>query len=455
MTTITSSPVASPTAPRQDTSLVRQDINLDLVWRLDYELRLLKGMGKDADVPITYQHLQTQLANLVMRHLDKLSSEIERKRMIQSSMPKIGTYHRYASSLSYRDKLMRIDVPTVEDFNIVGRLFGPEGKTLQGISRITRCKINVRGKGSVRKEQAEQKKDDPDQAHLKEPLHIHVVPWQCVPDACIRETLEDAKTLLMLYMIPLPPQADELKKKQLNSLAELRRRDRERSCKFNKSSPTPYSAGIADSNSYSYANGFASNHWSGPLSSVGFENITSEQLATKNVPLAGLHLPRVEELYGVSFHQPPQQSTSGNLSTHSMRPWSPVSGCASPTSPIAHTQFSVAAPKAYVQLQPSLHEASPPRDSSISNYAGFPGVLGYAQDFASTFPRSATNELVGMQADKTLWDPVDTPITTKSRQASLALGSAKGNEVKAADLQSQTGSFDRAVGPLSSKKDLK
>jgi len=60
-------------------------------------------------------------------------------------------------------------------FNFVGRLLGPKGANLKEFVQTTKTKVSILGKGSSKdraKEAELLKSDDPEHAHLKEPVHV-------------------------------------------------------------------------------------------------------------------------------------------------------------------------------------------------------------------------------------------------------------------------------------------
>jgi len=60
-------------------------------------------------------------------------------------------------------------------FNFVGRLLGPKGSNLKEFVQTTKTKVSILGKGSSKdrsKEAELLKSDDPEHAHLKEPVHV-------------------------------------------------------------------------------------------------------------------------------------------------------------------------------------------------------------------------------------------------------------------------------------------
>ncbi|EXB75319.1 KH domain-containing protein [Morus notabilis] len=81
-----------------------------------------------------------------------------------------------ASPSSYTMKrILRLEIPvdTYPNFNFVGRLLGPRGNSLKRVEATTGCRVYIRGKGSIKDPDKEEKlRGRPGYEHLNEPLHI-------------------------------------------------------------------------------------------------------------------------------------------------------------------------------------------------------------------------------------------------------------------------------------------
>ncbi|CAI9097153.1 OLC1v1033507C1 [Oldenlandia corymbosa var. corymbosa] len=81
-----------------------------------------------------------------------------------------------ASPSSYTVKrILRLEIPvdTYPNFNFVGRLLGPRGNSLKRVEATTGCRVYIRGKGSIKDPDKEEKlRGRPGYEHLNEPLHI-------------------------------------------------------------------------------------------------------------------------------------------------------------------------------------------------------------------------------------------------------------------------------------------
>ncbi|GFP99784.1 kh domain-containing protein at2g38610 [Phtheirospermum japonicum] len=81
-----------------------------------------------------------------------------------------------ASPSSYNVKrILRLDIPVdnYPNFNFVGRLLGPRGNSLKQVEITTGCRVFIRGKGSIKDTDKEDKlRGRPGYEHLSESLHI-------------------------------------------------------------------------------------------------------------------------------------------------------------------------------------------------------------------------------------------------------------------------------------------
>jgi len=94
-------------------------------------------------------------------------------------------------------------------YNFVGRLLGPKGSTLKGLQASTKTKMSILGKGSSKdkkKEEELRKSDDPEHAHLKEPLHVLLQ----VKASKIEAHRKIAAALKELYPFMTPDAADSM-----------------------------------------------------------------------------------------------------------------------------------------------------------------------------------------------------------------------------------------------------
>ncbi|CAL2268755.1 unnamed protein product [Prunus armeniaca] len=114
-----------------------------------------------------------------------------------------------ASPSSYTVKrILRLEIPvdTYPNFNFVGRLLGPRGNSLKRVEATTGCRVYIRGKGSIKDPDKEEKlRGRPGYEHLNEPLHILIeadLPANVV-DIRLRQAQEIIEELLKPVVIIL------------------------------------------------------------------------------------------------------------------------------------------------------------------------------------------------------------------------------------------------------------
>ena len=120
-----------------------------------------------------------------------------------------------------RQKKVFMPVDKYPTFNFVGRIVGPQGRTIKEIEHKTGVKILVRGRGSMRNQAIEEsKRGRPNYEHLNETLHVIL---QCEDtDERAKLRLEAAEQEIMRLINPeLEGGRDDIKKKQLTELAIL------------------------------------------------------------------------------------------------------------------------------------------------------------------------------------------------------------------------------------------
>ncbi|OTF78281.1 Held out wings-like protein [Euroglyphus maynei] len=72
----------------------------------------------------------------------------------------------------------RVSIPVEQypEHNFVGRIIGPRGLTIQELEVDCGCKLYVRGKGSLRNKEKEEKlRGQPNWEHLNDDLHVMIV----------------------------------------------------------------------------------------------------------------------------------------------------------------------------------------------------------------------------------------------------------------------------------------
>ncbi|KAL1193787.1 KH domain-containing protein [Cardamine amara subsp. amara] len=136
-----------------------------------------------------------------------------------------------ASPSSYTVKrILRLDLPvdTYPTFNFVGRLLGPRGNSLKRVEATTGCRVFIRGKGSIKDPEKEEKlKGKPGYEHLNEQLHILIE--ADLPVDLVDIKLRQAQEIIEELVKPVDESQDYIKRQQLRELALLNSNLRENS----------------------------------------------------------------------------------------------------------------------------------------------------------------------------------------------------------------------------------
>ncbi|CAL0304382.1 unnamed protein product [Lupinus luteus] len=135
------------------------------------------------------------------------------------------------SPTSYTVKrILRLEIPvdTYPNFNFVGRLLGPRGNSLKRVEATTGCRVFVRGKGSIKDPDKEEKlRGRPGYEHLNEPLHILIE--ADLPANVVDMRLRQAQEIIEELLKPVEESQDFIKRQQLRELAMLNSNLREES----------------------------------------------------------------------------------------------------------------------------------------------------------------------------------------------------------------------------------
>uniref|UniRef100_A0A1I8A9B2 KH domain-containing protein n=1 Tax=Steinernema glaseri TaxID=37863 RepID=A0A1I8A9B2_9BILA len=75
-------------------------------------------------------------------------------------------------------KTIKIPIPTEPpNFKYIGRLLGPRGSSIRELEQVTKCRIVIKGRGSMRDPAKEEAyRNRPGYEHLSEELHVRVTP---------------------------------------------------------------------------------------------------------------------------------------------------------------------------------------------------------------------------------------------------------------------------------------
>ncbi|KAJ3669378.1 hypothetical protein LUZ60_011328 [Juncus effusus] len=135
-------------------------------------------------------------------------------------------------------KILRLEIPvdTYPNFNFVGRILGPRGNSLKRVEASTGCRVFIRGKGSIKDAEKEEKlKGRLGYEHLTDPLHILIEAE--LPANVIDARLRQAQEIIEELLKPVDESQDFYKKQQLRELAMLN------SSSMREDSPHPSNAG--------------------------------------------------------------------------------------------------------------------------------------------------------------------------------------------------------------------
>lgn len=136
-----------------------------------------------------------------------------------------------ASPSSYTVKrILRLEIPvdTYPNFNFVGRLLGPRGNSLKRVEATTGCRVYIRGKGSIKDPEKEDKlRGRPGYEHLNDPLHILIE--ADLPANIVDMRLRQAQEIIEELLKPVDESQDFIKRQQLRELALLNSNFREES----------------------------------------------------------------------------------------------------------------------------------------------------------------------------------------------------------------------------------
>ena len=178
----------------------------------EYFAQLLKDKKQIEAFPNVFSHLERLLDEEIYKVRGNLFQFPTNKEPL--SIPEATGQFVTSSKKLY--------VPANEhpDFNFVGRILGPRGKTVKLLEQETGCKIRVRGKGSLRDKQKEEiMRDKPNWEHLSEELHILITveDHRQRGEMKLQRAVNEVKKLL----VPLKEDKDDLKKCQFMELQIL------------------------------------------------------------------------------------------------------------------------------------------------------------------------------------------------------------------------------------------
>ncbi|KAI4338944.1 hypothetical protein MLD38_023947 [Melastoma candidum] len=125
-------------------------------------------------------------------------------------------------------RILRLEIPVdaYPNFNFVGRLLGPRGNSLKRVEATTGCRVYIRGKGSIKDPDKEDKlRGRPGYEHLNDPLHILIE--ADLPANIVDIRLRQAQEIIEELLKPVDESQDYIKRQQLRELAMLNSNFRE------------------------------------------------------------------------------------------------------------------------------------------------------------------------------------------------------------------------------------
>ncbi|KAL8258858.1 hypothetical protein R6Q59_026811 [Mikania micrantha] len=139
-------------------------------------------------------------------------------------------------------KLLRLDVPVdrYPNFNFVGRLLGPRGNSLKRIEALTGCRLFIKGRGSMKDPNKEERLRRQGCRHLNEPLHVLIEAESPVNE--VDAQLRHAQEIVLELLKPMSKFQDLYKRQQLRELAMLNSPLKEKTC-LPSSSASPCRSG--------------------------------------------------------------------------------------------------------------------------------------------------------------------------------------------------------------------
>ena len=180
------------------------------------KLVISKHFLRSPSPPPTYDEEGKRTNTREQRYRKKL--EEERYRLVEIAIKMIPFYVPplgYVRPTKFQDKLY-VPVDQYPDINFVGLLLGPRGNTLRKLQEESKCKIAIRGRGSVK--EGKNASDLPKGAmNMDEPLHCLVISDS---EEKIQNGIKACQGII-IKAITSPEGQNDLKRGQLRELAEL------------------------------------------------------------------------------------------------------------------------------------------------------------------------------------------------------------------------------------------
>jgi hypothetical protein len=122
-------------------------------------------------VPRAIQHVQQPPNAMTWRDVDGPPAELTLPQVKVTAGP---------LDVHETENAIKIIMPSSSTKNYVGRILGPRGATLKAVQAETGCMVCIRGRGSIRNEEEEERRRGTfGNEHLEEPLHVLVRGLSC------------------------------------------------------------------------------------------------------------------------------------------------------------------------------------------------------------------------------------------------------------------------------------
>lgn len=415
------SPTSISSTIAQNGNAKKDEDKNSIVWRLQEEIEALEPL-RDS-LPITMHLVEGRLSKLVASALAESTSNANGTDITNGSPRRNTTFGANTLPPSLR-KSERINIPTDTGKNLVGRLLGPGGKTLRSIAEKTRCRLAIRGKGSVRPDKIRQYIGTPGFEHLlNDVLHVHIEPDKNVQDWEVDNVLDYAKKTINLYLVPVPEEIDILKKQQLSDLAKMR--------------------GFHSDNNNAMTTR-PNGKYALPLDEN--DKLTLEDLAIASSPTLGIHSPPPPST-SRTFYQH-HTGIYTDLSMLGPDAFSPVS--MSPTAPASYPQYAI-----HNAASESYFVGNDPRSLAYDPNASYGEPVSPAAGFSILSQRSNSHSAnmisnSGPKSQGAAGSPLNSSDLSPEPQTASTFRRTK--SAHSVSFEKSRQSFDRAIGSSASKR---
>ncbi|CCF56599.1 hypothetical protein KAFR_0B03030 [Kazachstania africana CBS 2517] len=194
------------------------------VFRIEEITEILKSeklevpelMKRSSSPPPTYDAEGRRTNTREQRYKKKL--EEERFRLVEIALKMVPFFNPpkdYVRPSKFQEKYF-IPVEQYPEVNFVGLLLGPRGNTLRKLQEQSKCKIAIRGRGSVK--EGKHANDLPEGAmNMEDPLHCLIISDS---EEKIQNGIKACQSVI-IKAVTSPEGQNDLKRGQLRELAEL------------------------------------------------------------------------------------------------------------------------------------------------------------------------------------------------------------------------------------------